>query len=61
MKTSTTLHKWGHSSLESSTTSSEVAININPNSIYAGAIGAALWGGFRHEKLARDERRALAS
>jgi benzoyl-CoA reductase subunit D len=25
----------------------------NPDSIYAGAIGAALWGAFRHEKLAR--------
>ena len=25
----------------------------NPDSIYAGAIGAALWGAYRHEKLAR--------
>lgn len=25
----------------------------HPDSIYAGAIGAALWGAFRHEKLAR--------
>ncbi|MGE5547268.1 MAG: benzoyl-CoA reductase subunit D [Solirubrobacterales bacterium] len=25
----------------------------NPDSIYAGAIGAALWGAFRHEKLSR--------
>jgi benzoyl-CoA reductase subunit D len=24
----------------------------HPDSIYAGAIGAALWGAFRHEKLA---------
>ena len=26
----------------------------HPDSIYAGAIGAALWGAFRHEKLARE-------
>jgi benzoyl-CoA reductase subunit D len=25
----------------------------SPDSIYAGAIGAAIWGAFRHEKLAR--------
>ena len=25
----------------------------HPDSIYAGAIGAAIWGAFRHEKLAR--------
>jgi benzoyl-CoA reductase subunit D len=25
----------------------------NPNSIYAGAIGAALWGAFRFNKLAQ--------
>jgi benzoyl-CoA reductase subunit D len=31
----------------------------HPDSIYAGAIGAALWGAFRHEKLkALDERKA---
>ncbi len=28
-----------------------VAIRSHPDSIYAGAIGAALWGAFRHEKL----------
>jgi benzoyl-CoA reductase subunit D len=28
------------------------AIRSHPDSIYAGAIGAALWGAFRHEKLA---------
>jgi benzoyl-CoA reductase subunit D len=28
------------------------AVN-HPDSIYAGAIGAALWGAFRHDKLAR--------
>jgi benzoyl-CoA reductase subunit D len=27
-------------------------ISSHPDSIYAGAIGAALWGAFRHEKLA---------
>ncbi len=28
-----------------------VEIKSHPDSIYAGAIGAALWGGFRYEKL----------
>jgi benzoyl-CoA reductase subunit D len=32
----------------------------HPDSIYAGAIGAALWGAFRHEKLNRLEARAAA-
>ena len=35
------------------------AVN-HPDSIYAGAIGAALWGAFRHEKLAQLEARAAA-
>jgi benzoyl-CoA reductase subunit D len=30
----------------------KAAIRSHPDSIYAGAIGAALWGAFRHEKLA---------
>jgi benzoyl-CoA reductase subunit D len=30
----------------------KAAIRNHPDSIYAGAIGAALWGAFRHEKLA---------
>jgi benzoyl-CoA reductase subunit D len=30
-----------------------VEIRSHPDSIYAGAIGAALWGAFRYEKLAR--------
>jgi benzoyl-CoA reductase subunit D len=30
-----------------------VAVENSPESIYAGAIGAALWGAFRHAKLAR--------
>jgi len=28
-------------------------VRNHPDSIYAGAIGAALWGAYRHEKLAR--------
>ena len=32
----------------------------HPDSIYAGSIGAALWGAFRHDKLARLEERAAA-
>ena len=35
------------------------AVN-HPDSIYAGAIGAAIWGAFRHEKLAQLENRAAA-
>jgi len=31
----------------------KVKIRSHPDSIYAGAIGAALWGAFRHEKLAQ--------
>jgi len=33
----------------------------HPESIYAGAIGAALWGAFRYEKLARLGQLAMAS
>jgi benzoyl-CoA reductase subunit D len=33
----------------------------HPDSIYAGAIGAAIWGAFRHEKLARLGELARAS
>ena len=32
----------------------------HPESIYAGAIGAALWGAYRHEKLKELESRAAA-
>ena len=32
----------------------------HPDSIYAGAIGAALWGAFRHAKLADLNERAAA-
>ncbi|MCB2099356.1 MAG: benzoyl-CoA reductase subunit D [Rhodobacterales bacterium] len=36
------------------------AVN-NPDSIYAGAIGAAIWGAFRHDKLRRLGQLAMAS
>ena len=32
----------------------------HPDSIYAGAIGAALWGAYRHHKLIELEQRAAA-
>ena len=35
------------------------AVN-HPDSIYAGAIGAALWGAFRHGKLNALQQRAAA-
>ena len=38
-----------------------VTIKSDPDSIYAGAIGAALWGGFRYEKLAKVEELKQAS
>jgi benzoyl-CoA reductase subunit D len=31
----------------------DLTIHTHPDSIYAGALGAALWGGFRHRVLAR--------
>ena len=37
-----------------------VAAVSHPDSIYAGAIGAALWGAYRHEKLNQLEARAAA-
>ena len=39
----------------------ETAVRSHPDSIYAGAIGAALWGAFRHEKLAAQGDFKLAS
>ncbi len=33
----------------------------HPDSIYAGAIGGAIWGAFRHEKLKQQARLAKAS
>jgi len=40
----------------------KVTVNArsHPDSIYAGAIGAALWGAFRHGKLAKLEAQAVA-
>lgn len=37
-----------------------VQVTAHRDSIYAGAIGAALWGAFRHEKLARLDALAAA-
>lgn len=37
----------------------ELEIRTHPHSIYAGALGAALWGGFRHRVLARRELAAV--
>jgi len=33
----------------------KVEIRTHPDSVYAGAIGAALWGAFRHDKLLRAQ------
>ena len=38
----------------------KMPIESHPDAIYAGAIGAALWGAFRHEKLARLAEQAAA-
>jgi len=32
----------------------------HPESIYAGAIGAALWGDFRHQRLKQLQERVAA-
>ena len=39
-------------------TGKKFVIKTHPDAIYAGAIGAALWGGFRHYRL--KEKQALA-
>jgi len=39
----------------------EVEVESHPDSIYAGAFGAALWGAFRYDKLAASGQLALAS
>jgi benzoyl-CoA reductase subunit D len=39
----------------------KVPIESHPDSIFAGAIGAALWGAFRHEKLAHLAVQATAA
>lgn len=38
-----------------------VEVRSHPDAIFAGAIGAALWGGFRYEKLRARAQLALAS
>jgi benzoyl-CoA reductase subunit D len=38
----------------------KVEAKSHPDSIYAGAIGAAIWGAFRHEKLAQLQEKAAA-
>ena len=40
-------------------TGKKFVIKTHPDAIYAGAIGAALWGGFRHIKL--KEKKAVAA
>jgi len=39
----------------------ETKVHTHPDAIYAGAIGAALWGAFRHKKLAAQGEMKLAS
>lgn len=36
-------------------------VATHPDSLYAGAVGAALWGAFRHKKLQEQERLSKAS
>jgi benzoyl-CoA reductase subunit D len=38
----------------------DVGLVSHPDSIYAGAIGAALWGAFRHQKLAQLDQHAFS-
>lgn len=37
-----------------------LTVTSHPDSIFAGAVGAALWGGYRHEKLKALQERAAA-
>jgi len=37
-----------------------ISVESHPDSIYAGAIGASLWGAFRHHKLKELQQRAAA-
>jgi benzoyl-CoA reductase subunit D len=39
----------------------KVEVRGHPDAIFAGAIGAAIWGAFRHQKLAAQGRLAMAS
>ncbi len=34
----------------------EFEVVTHPDAIYSGAIGAAVWGGFRHNKLKQKEQ-----
>ena len=38
-----------------------IAVKNHPDSLFAGAIGAAIWGAFRHDKLLTLGRLAVAS
>jgi benzoyl-CoA reductase subunit D len=48
--------------LQEETTNEKVGVSVasHPDSIYAGAIGAALWGAYRHARLADAQERAAA-
>jgi len=35
----------------------DIEIHVHRHSIFAGALGAALWGGYRHRVLERREAR----
>ena len=39
----------------------QLEVKASPDSLYAGAIGAALWGAFRYRKLAELDQLAMAS
>jgi benzoyl-CoA reductase subunit D len=36
-----------------------VEVHVHPDSVHAGAIGAAIWGAVRHERLARGDAMAV--
>lgn len=38
----------------------DIDVRTHPDSVYAGAMGAALWGAFRHEKLSREGQGAAS-
>ena len=46
---------------ELDTQGNPLEVRSDPDSIYAGAIGAALWGAFRHDKLAKLDALPMAS
>ncbi len=49
--------------MQAAMTQEKVSLPVrnHPDSIYAGAIGAALWGAFRHARLAREAELAPAA